>query len=129
MISLQELEKHNTEDDCWVVQHGLVLDLSEDFLNEHPGGPEVITSISGKDVTTDFEDIGHSDDARIWADKYIIGWLEGTEGSEEELKRKIHPKNSDLRVSTKGGGGSMTIFPLAIAIVAAMLSYFFLSKR
>merc|ERR1711879_125790 len=36
--------KHNSEKDCWIIVHDLVLDCTKDFLDEHPGGPDVITS-------------------------------------------------------------------------------------
>lgn len=126
MITKAELEKHNTESDCWIVQYGLVMDLPEDFLNEHPGGPEVITSIGGRDVTSDFEDIGHSDEAREWANKYIIGWLEGAEGSEEELKTKEMPKTKDVREAGGGAGGGLGLVPVVLAIIAAAAAYYFL---
>ena len=34
-ISLEEVAKHNTDGDCWVVIDGIVYDLSK-FLKEHP---------------------------------------------------------------------------------------------
>merc|ERR1712146_167202 len=34
--SLEEVKKHNTEDDCWVVVDGDVLDVTN-FLSDHPG--------------------------------------------------------------------------------------------
>ena len=37
-VTLAELEKHNTETDCWVAVHKKVWDVT-DFLDEHPGGP------------------------------------------------------------------------------------------
>jgi L-lactate dehydrogenase (cytochrome) len=37
IISLEEVAKHNKQEDCWVVIHGRVFDLSK-FLQEHPGG-------------------------------------------------------------------------------------------
>ncbi|KDO61157.1 hypothetical protein CISIN_1g045035mg, partial [Citrus sinensis] len=30
------------------------------FLEDHPGGDEVFLSVTGKDATDDFEDVGHS---------------------------------------------------------------------
>jgi len=53
-ISTDELQHHNTEDDCWVVIHGLVYDLT-DFVDEHPAGPESITELAGKDGTEEFQ--------------------------------------------------------------------------
>lgn len=43
------------------------------FLEEHPGGDEVLIAASGKDATEDFEDVGHSDDAKEMMEKYFIG--------------------------------------------------------
>jgi cytochrome b involved in lipid metabolism len=54
-----------------------VYDVSE-FLEEHPGGDEVILSATGKDATDDFEDVGHSDGARELMKKYLIGDMDVT---------------------------------------------------
>lgn len=53
-ISADELKQHNAEDDCWVVIHGLVYDLT-DFVDEHPAGPESITELAGQDGTEEFQ--------------------------------------------------------------------------
>merc|ERR1719251_330709 len=97
-ISEAELAKHNTEKDCWLCVHDLILNLSDEFLSEHPGGPDVITCLAGKDATNDFEDIAHSDSAREWATKLIIGYKEG---ADEEAKAKSIPKTGELQ----GGSG------------------------
>ncbi|ESR54434.1 cytochrome b5 isoform E [Citrus sinensis] len=49
-----------------------VYDVSS-FMDDHPGGDEVLISATGKDATNDFEDVGHSDSAREMMDKYYIG--------------------------------------------------------
>ncbi len=59
-ISMQEVERHNTPDDCWVVINGKVYDLSL-FHKEHPGGAEVITNNAGKDVSTLFNPVHPKD--------------------------------------------------------------------
>jgi len=38
-ISVEEISKHNTPEDCWIVVDGKVWDLTE-FAPEHPGGPQ-----------------------------------------------------------------------------------------
>jgi len=53
-ISTDELQQHNTGDDCWVSIHGFVYDLT-DFVDEHPAGPESITELAGKDGTEEFQ--------------------------------------------------------------------------
>lgn len=46
MISMEEVAKHNSPDDCWVVLHGQVYDLTE-FHASHPGGSAIITDYAG----------------------------------------------------------------------------------
>lgn len=38
-VSVEEISKHNTPEDCWIVVDGNVWDLTE-FAPEHPGAPE-----------------------------------------------------------------------------------------
>lgn len=59
-ISMQEVERHNTSDDCWVVINGKVYDLST-FQATHPGGSEIITGNAGKDVSNLFNDVHPKD--------------------------------------------------------------------
>ncbi|KAJ0796397.1 putative cytochrome b5-like heme/steroid binding domain-containing protein [Helianthus annuus] len=47
-------------------------------MEEHPGGSEVILAATGKDATEDFEDTGHSDEAKELMGKYYIGKIDET---------------------------------------------------
>lgn len=45
------------------------------LFQQHPGGEEVLLEQAGKDATEEFEDVGHSSDAREVMQKYKIGEL------------------------------------------------------
>lgn len=47
-ISLEECRKHMTDKSCWLVVHGKVYDVT-DFLEEHPGGYDIIVTATGVD--------------------------------------------------------------------------------
>lgn len=47
------------------------------FLEEHPGGEEVLLELAGKDASQAFQDIGHSKAAQNLLLKYQVGVLEG----------------------------------------------------
>ncbi|KAJ2100092.1 Cytochrome b5 type B (outer mitochondrial membrane), partial [Coemansia sp. S100] len=71
----EQIQQHAKREDIWIVVHGKVYDVTK-FLDEHPGGEEVILEHAGIDATEAFEDIGHSDDARELLKDYFIGDLE-----------------------------------------------------
>ena len=52
--------------------HGQVCDVTC-FLNEHPGGEEVLLEQARGDATESFEDVGHSSEAREVLKQYYIG--------------------------------------------------------
>jgi len=53
-INMNELAKHNTEEDLWVAIHGNVYDLTE-FAHEHPAGFKSIFDLAGTDGTDAFD--------------------------------------------------------------------------
>ncbi|KAJ2746376.1 hypothetical protein GGI20_001372 [Coemansia sp. BCRC 34301] len=74
-FTASQIQPHSTREDIWIVVHGKVYDVTP-FLDEHPGGEEVMLEYAGADATEAFEDIGHSDDARDLLSKFFIGNLE-----------------------------------------------------
>ncbi|KIH64489.1 cytochrome b5-like Heme/Steroid binding domain protein [Ancylostoma duodenale] len=68
-----------------------VYDVSK-FLDEHPGGLEVIAELAGKDATASFEDVGHSKDARDMAKEYLIGTF-----VQAKSKLALRPRRLQLR--------------------------------
>ncbi len=60
--TMAEVVTHNGSSSCWTVVRGAVYDVTA-FIEFHPGGPERILSLCGRDGTADFTD-EHSGDKR-----------------------------------------------------------------
>jgi L-lactate dehydrogenase (cytochrome) len=64
----EEIAKHNSREDCWVIVQGKAYDVTE-FLPEHPGGPKIILKYAGKDATSEYEPIHPPDTLDKFLDK------------------------------------------------------------
>ncbi|XP_043270049.1 cytochrome b5-like [Venturia canescens] len=75
-FTLEEVAKHNGVGGAktWMIIKSVVYDLT-DYLNEHPGGGELLSEYAGKDGTAAFDDSGHSSDAKNILKAYKIGRL------------------------------------------------------
>ena len=58
-----------------VIVHSQNSSYKNDPLLQHPGGEEILVENSGKISTEEFEDVGHSSDAREMMKEYFIGDL------------------------------------------------------
>ena len=45
------------------------------FLDEHPGGSEIMMEFAGKNADSMFEDVGHSSQARERLSDFCIGFI------------------------------------------------------
>ncbi|CAL1361623.1 unnamed protein product [Linum trigynum] len=77
VFTLAEVSEHNTAKDCWLVIEGKVYNVTK-FLEDHPGGDEVLLQSTGKDATEDFEDVGHSTSARAMMDEFYMGEIDSS---------------------------------------------------
>ncbi|KAH6803551.1 cytochrome B5 isoform B [Perilla frutescens var. frutescens] len=75
VFTLAEVSEHNSNKDCWIVIAGKVYDVTK-FLEDHPGGDDVIISTTGKDATDDFEDVGHSASAKAMMEEFYVGEID-----------------------------------------------------
>ena len=71
--TLEEVKKHNTKNDAWIIINGIVANITE-WIPKHPGGMVIMKGV-GKDATQLFKNIGHSNYALKMLKKYQIGIL------------------------------------------------------
>merc|ERR1712087_376832 len=71
-VPLATVAKHATNEDIWMAINGKVYNVTK-YMEEHPGGEEVLMDKAGQDATEEFEDVGHSNDARKTLETFIVG--------------------------------------------------------
>ena len=80
LITASEVAQHNRASDCWIIldsdfpEGAFVYDVSA-YLDDHPGGPEVVAKYAGEDATIMFEMAGHSDEAVAMLGDFVVGKL------------------------------------------------------
>eukprot|EP00397_Hematodinium_sp_SG-2012_P036676 GEMP01039622.1.p1 GENE.GEMP01039622.1~~GEMP01039622.1.p1 ORF type:complete len:132 (+),score=20.81 GEMP01039622.1:46-441(+) len=77
IIEWDELREHTTLKDCWITMHGIVFQVPEEELIDHPGGMDIVLQSAGRDCTEDFEYAGHGLDTKERIMNYKIGVLVG----------------------------------------------------
>lgn len=121
--SLAEIKAHNTNKSTWIVIHNNIYDVTE-FLNEHPGGEEVLIEQAGKEATEAFEDVGHSTDAREMMKKFKVGEL-----IESERKQVPVKKEPDWSTDQKDENSLKSwIVPLILGLIATIIYRFYFSQ-
>merc|ERR1719433_125857 len=70
--TMEEVAKHTSKSDCWVVVAGQVLNVTN-FLSQHPGGELAILTFAGKDATEEFNMIHPPDVIPKYAPDAVIG--------------------------------------------------------
>ena len=70
IYSWEEISKHNTKDDLWLVVDNKVYNLTS-FVASHPGGEQPLLHYAGKDATKKFKSIPEH-----MADEEIPAFLE-----------------------------------------------------
>jgi cytochrome b5 len=111
-IRLSEVAKHTTEDDLWFVKDRKVYDITK-FVDQHPGGADTLLGVAGKDGTSDFDAVGHSDSAVQDLSKYYIG--------------DIHPDDAD-KIPQASIKPANNYFGIAVIVIVAAVCAFFIFK-
>nr|BAB17854.1 cytochrome b5 [Ciona savignyi] len=121
---LEEVKKHNNVQSAWIIIHNKVYDLTK-FLEEHPGGEEVLLEQAGQDATESFEDVGHSTDAREMQKDYYIGELHPDDQFTQNPRSKYVTLGSD---QAQGSGLSNWLIPGLVALGVALIYRFYMSS-
>ncbi|CAH1117891.1 unnamed protein product [Phaedon cochleariae] len=74
VITMKEVSWHDEADDCWIIIYDRVYDIS-DFLDEHPGGSDLLLEYAGREASGAFRGSGHSAQAIRALDRFCIGEL------------------------------------------------------
>ncbi|KAJ4861633.1 cytochrome b5-like heme/Steroid binding domain-containing protein [Trichoderma breve] len=115
--SYQDVAEHNTKKDLFVVIHDKVYDCSK-FVDEHPGGEEVMLDVAGQDATEAFEDVGHSDEARESLATLLVGDLKRQPG--DPVPKAVSQNTPSVGGSTTGGGFGL----YSVVAIGGLIAYF-----
>jgi len=120
VVTLEELKKHTTKDSLYVLLHEQVYDVTK-FIDEHPGGDEVILAEAGIDATEAFEDVGHSDEARALLPDMLVGTFD--KGSAVDLKLFDDKKGTSSAVNVVVQQGSNVMYFVPLAFLGAYFAW------
>jgi len=120
-LTFAEVSKHNSKKDLYLIIHDKVYNASS-FVDEHPGGEEVLLDVGGQDATEAFEDVGHSDEAREILTGLLVGDLKRVPGDPA-------PKIAATDKIAAGPGGrdagtGMGVAMYVVLLVGAAAAYF-----
>ncbi|EAU33794.1 cytochrome b5 [Aspergillus terreus NIH2624] len=118
-LTFAEVAGHNTKKDLYMVVHDKVYDCSS-FVDEHPGGEEVLLDVAGQDATEAFEDVGHSDEAREILDGLFVGNLKRMPGDPAPPAANSASSSSGSGSSSSGGFG---VGLYSVLLVGGLIAY------
>ncbi|XP_067272065.1 cytochrome b5 type B [Pseudorasbora parva] len=121
--SREEVQAHNLSKDTWLIIHDKVYDITS-FMEEHPGGEEVLLEQAGTDATESFEDVGHSTDAREMLQQYYIGELHMDDRKKDSKKEVYITTSKESRSLT-----TWLIPAIAAVLVGIMYRYYMLEHK
>ena len=105
---------HYTRARSQVAIDGDVLDISA-FMDHHPGGPEIISELRGRDASQMFLDVGHSPEARTMLRQFVVGKLQA-------VPRFLAPRSALLAAASwlqpRAPGGRLARNAVAATIAA-----------
>jgi cytochrome b involved in lipid metabolism len=88
------------------------------YLDDHPGGAEVMLDVAGQDADEFFEDIGHSKEARMELTKFYIGDFKLDEAALAAMKAAAEKKKQE------SGPGTAFMVIVLVALIAILFGVY-----
>ncbi|KAL8998377.1 MAG: hypothetical protein Q9169_002590 [Polycauliona sp. 2 TL-2023] len=122
-MTFSDVAEHNSKKDLFLVIHDKVYDATA-FVDEHPGGEEVLLDVGGQDATEAFEDVGHSDEARATLEEMKKAILKRMPGDPSPHDSTSASKtDSSNKSASSGSDGSMGIAFYALVLLGGGLAF------
>ncbi|TKA83028.1 putative cytochrome b5 [Friedmanniomyces simplex] len=120
-LTYSDVSEHTSKKDLYLVVHDKVYNCSS-FVDEHPGGEEVLLDVGGQDATEAFEDVGHSDEAREILNGLLIGNLKRQAG--DPSPSTSAPNSTPGRPQSASDSAGLGIGVYALILVGGALAFF-----
>eukprot|EP01080_Neovahlkampfia_damariscottae_P010159 gene10159-2579_t len=124
-FSVEEVSKHTSENDCWVIVNGKVLNVTK-FLDEHPGGKDSIMMFAGKDASEEFNMIHAEGTIEKTAPFTIIGTVGASstveKKQEEKQEKKIETFASGVTNDFSKPNNTLSLDPIAPVVPSTVES-------
>lgn len=122
-LTYDEVAKHSSPNDCWIILYGKVYDLTE-FIPEHPGGPQIIVKNAGRDATKLFDSVHPKGtiEKYLSADKLKGEFDESTlPGEYKEQQKKEEAEEKERRANLPPMSSCLNLHDLEL-VAAKVLS-------
>ncbi|KAI4493780.1 hypothetical protein M0804_001956 [Polistes exclamans] len=122
--TIAEVQKTKGTGETVIILNDKVYNVTK-FLNEHPGGEEILMDNAAKDATENFNDVGHSQEALDLMKEYLVGEIVESERKKKPLKKGWvagYNKKSENEKYVKGPGVPFyTLMAVMILLLALYL--------
>ncbi|KAK1698773.1 hypothetical protein QYE76_015470 [Lolium multiflorum] len=100
------------------------------YLEDHPGGADVLLEVTGKDGTEEFDDAGHSKDAKELMKDYFIGELD-LDKTPDIPELEVYMKEQDMDFASKllANAGQYWAIPVAAVGISAVVAILYARKK
>ncbi|CAN8104559.1 unnamed protein product [Discula destructiva] len=115
----KDVGAHVGRDDCWMTIHGEVYDVTK-YLDDHPGGVDILLELAGKDASQAYDDAGHSEDATEIMSAFRVGSLKGGGKPTTTKTVRVVVNKNTVAPSASASSNTSTAIGATLASVSAV---------